>query len=111
LQGGIGRTEGGWKFPERQKAGELDDKLTSSKPIRKPLLTQVWDKDYESHATQKEINNTEVTNLLISISQQLKNNYDIISTDVLDLDLRIESFEILNIYMRCSPQTKTYIIV
>jgi hypothetical protein len=27
-----------------QKAGELDDKLTCSKPIRKPLLTQVWDK-------------------------------------------------------------------
>ena len=28
----------------RQKASELDDKLTCSKPIRKPLLTQVWDK-------------------------------------------------------------------
>jgi hypothetical protein len=27
-----------------QKAGELDDKLTCSKPIRNPLLTQVWDK-------------------------------------------------------------------
>jgi hypothetical protein len=27
-----------------KKAGELDDKLTCSKPIRKPLLTQVWDK-------------------------------------------------------------------
>jgi hypothetical protein len=29
----------------RQKAGELDDKLTCSKPIGKPLLTQVWDKN------------------------------------------------------------------
>jgi hypothetical protein len=27
-----------------QKAGMLDDKLTCCKPIRKPLLTQVWDK-------------------------------------------------------------------
>ena len=31
-----------------QKAGELDDKLTCSKPIRKPLLTQVWDKQPSS---------------------------------------------------------------